>query len=219
MSTVCGPAGVSSRGICWEVRGSQAGAGGSRPYSLCSGEGWLLAILGGSSSRAVLPVLLAARETLPCNQGRGRRRDLSHLTQLPSWSVWAGAPGSPQGLCAGPAATLVPPGPGYFSPAPDSPPPVPGQSHARAFSRGQGVGPKRFTHGERVPLLLEATCVLNAGHRSGLGRGSAGRQPEASGNCAFIPGMQDGQSWLRLEGVSQTHHLKRGVLHQGLWHN
>lgn len=163
------------------------------------------------------PVLLAARETLPCNQGRGRRRDLSHLTQLPPWSPWAGAPGSPQGLCAGPAATLVPPGPGCLSPAPDSPPPVPGQSQARAFCRGQGVGPERFTRGERVTLLLDTfTCVLNAGHRSGLGRGPAGRQPEASGACAFIPGMQDGQSWLRLEGVSQTHHLKRGSPSPGL---
>ena len=53
-ATLCGPAGVSGRGICWEVRGSQAGAGGSRPCPLCSGEGWLPAILGGSSSGAVL---------------------------------------------------------------------------------------------------------------------------------------------------------------------
>lgn len=78
------------------------------------------------------------------------------------------------------------------------------------------MGPERFTHGERVPLLPEATCVLNAGHRSGLGRGPAGQQPGASGACAFIPGVQDGQSRLRLEGVSQTHPLKRESPSPGL---
>lgn len=63
---------------------------------------------------------------------------------------------------------------------------------------------ERFTRGERVPLLPEAMWVLNAGHRSG-----PGQQPGASGACAFILGVQDSQSRLRLEGVSQTDHLQR----------
>ena len=37
----------------------------------------------------------------------------------------------------------------------------------------------------------------------------AGQQPGASGACTFIPGLQDGQSRLCLQGVSQTHHLQR----------
>ena len=124
-----------------EARGSQAGGRASRPLAVlrlgvaagCAGRERVRGCPAEATVVTAGPVLLAAREPPPCDQGRGRRRDLFHLTQLPPGRRGPGPLAAHGEMEQALQPPWCPAGLGALAPAPDSPLPVPGQSHAHVF--------------------------------------------------------------------------------------